>query len=200
MGKEFTPAQASYVAGVAVKAVNKAIENREISATVRKEGRVTRRYVPYSALVCLELHARGLHKLPLNVRKDVFKLIAKSPRQPTIRYNDAIIVDLKGARARVESRLSELRRLKHLITEDEEVMGGTPVFRGTRIPVYAIADMLEQGAQESELLGGYPGLTAEMVRLSRVYECSFPRRGRPLTQPWHSSTPIRRKRGRLSAA
>ena len=98
-------------------------------------------------LVRLELHARGLHKLPLNVRKDVFKLIAKSPRQPTILTTTRLSLISKGARARVESRLSELRRLKHLITEDEEVMGGNPGVRGgSRTSVYAIADRLEKGA------------------------------------------------------
>lgn len=200
MTNELTPAQAAYASGVAVKQVNRAIDNREIRATVRREGRVTRRYVPYSGLVCLELQARGLKKLPLRIRRDVFRLVAENPKQQTIRYNDAIIVDLKGARARVESRLAELKKLQQLVRQNQQVMAGVPVFRGTRIPVYTISDLLEQGVEESEILNGYPSLTAEMVRLSRIYARSFPRRGRPVTQPWHSSTPTRLKRGKLSAA
>jgi uncharacterized protein (DUF433 family) len=197
---ELTPAQASYVTGLALKAVNKAIENREIPATVKKEGRITRRYVPYSGVVCLELSARGLKSLPLRIRKDVFKRVAKNPKERQIRYNEALIVDVKGARARIEKRLAEVRKLKQVITVDQEVMGGAPVFRGTRIPVYSVAEMLERGAKKADILSGYPALNAEMVRLSRVYMRVFPRRGRPIAQPWQTSARVRRKRGKLSVA
>jgi uncharacterized protein (DUF433 family) len=45
-------------------------------------------------------------------------------------------------------------------------MPGTPVFKGTRIPVDLVADMLVQGATVEETLEGYPTLNEEMLSLA----------------------------------
>ncbi len=59
------------------------------------------------------------------------------------------------------------------------VMGGEPVFKGTRIPVRTIAAMLAQGADEADLIEGYPSLTARMIELARIWTAAHPTRGRP---------------------
>jgi Protein of unknown function (DUF433) len=43
------------------------------------------------------------------------------------------------------------------------------VYRGTRIRVELIADMLSQGAKPEEILEGYPALHREMVELAPLY-------------------------------
>jgi len=50
----------------------------------------------------------------------------------------------------------QLARSRELVTSDPEIMGGTPVFKGTRIPVDLVADMLAQGGTAAEILEGYP--------------------------------------------
>jgi uncharacterized protein (DUF433 family) len=76
-------------------------------------------------------------------------------------------------------------------------MGGTPVFRGTRIPVYLVADMIEQGTPINEILEGYPALTREMVEFASIYASTHPRRGRPPIPPWSGNKPVGRKKGKL---
>ncbi len=49
-----------------------------------------------------------------------------------------------------------------IIQSDPEVLGGTPVFRGTRVPIQALFDYLESSTVE-EFLIGYPHITREMV-------------------------------------
>lgn len=49
-----------------------------------------------------------------------------------------------------------------IIQSDPEVFGGTPVFRGTRVPIQALFDCLE-GSTVEEFLKGYPHITREMV-------------------------------------
>ena len=45
---------------------------------------------------------------------------------------------------------------------DQEIMGGTPVFRGTRVPIQALFDHLpEPGILE--FLQGFPSISMEMV-------------------------------------
>jgi uncharacterized protein (DUF433 family) len=42
-------------------------------------------------------------------------------------------------------------------------MGGTPVFRGTRVPLQALLDHLEAGDSIDEFLEGFPTVTREQV-------------------------------------
>lgn len=42
------------------------------------------------------------------------------------------------------------------ITRDPEVMHGTPVFRGTRVPVQTLFDYLENGESLDDFLAGFP--------------------------------------------
>jgi uncharacterized protein (DUF433 family) len=89
-------------------------------------------------------------------------------------------------------------RIRQLIASDPDIMGGEPVFCGTRVPVHLIAAQLGQGATEAELLEGYPRLTAEMIRLAPIYAAAHPLRERSCMQPWHDRRPVRQTRRKLA--
>jgi uncharacterized protein (DUF433 family) len=44
-----------------------------------------------------------------------------------------------------------------------EVMGGAPVFFGTRVPVQTLLDYLEAGESIDDFLKGFPSVTREQV-------------------------------------
>ncbi|WP_448543923.1 DUF433 domain-containing protein [Roseiflexus sp.] len=44
----------------------------------------------------------------------------------------------------------------NLITRDHEILGGTPVFAGTRVPVQTLFDYLEGGYSLQEFLDDFP--------------------------------------------
>jgi uncharacterized protein (DUF433 family) len=46
---------------------------------------------------------------------------------------------------------------------DPEIMGGTPVFTGTRVPVQNVVDYLEGGESIDEFLAGFPTVKREQV-------------------------------------
>lgn len=46
---------------------------------------------------------------------------------------------------------------------DPEIMGGTPVFVGTRVPIRILFDYLEGGGPLNEFLENYPGVSKEQV-------------------------------------
>ena len=50
-----------------------------------------------------------------------------------------------------------------VITRDPAVMGGAPVFRGTRVPVQTLLDYLEAGDTINEFLDGFPSVTRAQV-------------------------------------
>jgi len=49
------------------------------------------------------------------------------------------------------------------ITVDPEIVSGTPVFRGTRVPVDALINNLEVGLTLDEFLENFPTVTREQV-------------------------------------
>jgi uncharacterized protein (DUF433 family) len=50
-----------------------------------------------------------------------------------------------------------------LVVIDPEILGGTPVFRGTRVPVQSLFDYLERDYTLSEFLECFPSVTREMA-------------------------------------
>ncbi len=50
-----------------------------------------------------------------------------------------------------------------VISCSPDVMGGTPVFAGTRVPVQTLLDYLEGGESIDEFLAGFPSVSREQV-------------------------------------
>ena len=53
-------------------------------------------------------------------------------------------------------------RADHLITVDPDILGGTPVFKGTRVPVKTLFDYLEDNYTLDEFLECFPSMTRPM--------------------------------------
>ena len=51
-----------------------------------------------------------------------------------------------------------LEDLQGIIHSDPEIMGGTPVFTGTRVPLQNLIDALEGGESIDEFLEGFPSV------------------------------------------
>ena len=50
-----------------------------------------------------------------------------------------------------------------VVHSDPEIMGGTPVFVGTRVPVYNLFDYLERGHSLDEFLDAVPSVSREQA-------------------------------------
>jgi uncharacterized protein (DUF433 family) len=50
-----------------------------------------------------------------------------------------------------------------VVTSLAEVMGGTPVFAGTRVPIENLLDYLEGGESIEDFLEGFPSVSREQV-------------------------------------
>ena len=50
-----------------------------------------------------------------------------------------------------------------IISRSPDVMGGTPVFAGTRVPVQTLLDYLEAGDTIDEFIAGFPSVQREQV-------------------------------------
>jgi uncharacterized protein (DUF433 family) len=51
----------------------------------------------------------------------------------------------------------------NIVSTSPDVMSGTPVFAGTRVPVQSLIDCLEVGAPIDEFLEGFPSVSREQI-------------------------------------
>ncbi|MGO9806099.1 MAG: DUF433 domain-containing protein [Rhodomicrobium sp.] len=95
-------------------------------------------------------------------------------------FSDAFLkIDLAPVVCDVKERLIRLFNAKRMVTSDPEILSGTPVITGTRVPVYDVAASVEKGIEILDILDAYPSLTAKQVELAAFYAKAVPPRGRP---------------------
>jgi len=191
----YTPAEAAAVTGLPLGAVHRAIDSRLIRPRSARSGATVRRLLSKEQLVFLQLEAEGLRFLPVSTRREIAEKLQKTPKIDFLPIGNgtALFVEFKTARRKVESQLKQLARTEQMVVRNPEIMRGTPVFKGTRIPVDLVADMLAQGATAEEILEGYPTLDEEKIAIVPLYMRAFPRRGRPRRYPWRGAKAKNRK-------
>jgi uncharacterized protein (DUF433 family) len=174
------------VSGLKLKAVHNAIDKHIVEpvAKARKAplGQVKRigsRFLTGDDLVRLRVWRGVGDTLSAERRQRLFLAIAAKPTAKTVKADELLIVDVGEARKQVDRGVRDLEAAEAMVVKDKGTLGGEPVFKGTRIPVYGIASMLDAGATTEELLAGYPKLTARMLDLARIWAAAHPRRGRP---------------------
>jgi uncharacterized protein (DUF433 family) len=182
----YTPAEAGVVSGLDLKAVHNAIDKRIVEPvaggpSARRAKRPASRLLTGEDLVRLRVWKGVGGVLPADRRRRLFAAIAAAPKTRTVKADDLLIVDVGEARKQVERGVRDLEAAEAVVARDKGVLGGEPTFKGTRIPVYGIAAMLDAGATPEELLSGYPKLTRRMLDLAVVWAAAHPRRGRPKT-------------------
>jgi uncharacterized protein (DUF433 family) len=182
----YTPAQAAAVTGLPLATVHKAIDTGLIRPRRARAGASVRRLLTKEQLIYLLLEAEGLRLLPVGTRREIADAIRRSPgsEQLPVANGTALLVEIGAARRKVENQLKQFARMEEMVVSDPEIMRGTPVFKGTRIPVDLVADMLSQGASVDEILEGYPTLTEAKIAMAPLYMRAFPRRGRRSRRPW----------------
>ncbi|HYU10522.1 MAG TPA: DUF433 domain-containing protein [Gemmatimonadales bacterium] len=52
---------------------------------------------------------------------------------------------------------------QHVVHSDPDILGGKPVFVGTRVPVKTLYDYLEAGDSLDEFLNDFPSVTREQA-------------------------------------
>jgi uncharacterized protein (DUF433 family) len=194
----FTPTEAAVLTRLSVKAVNNAIDKKTIvTVPGRRAGHATR-LLDLRALMSLTLEHRLADRFVPEMRRKVFDALAVAPRNRVSLDGGFVTIDLREPRRELAASLRRFRRARALVNSDPDILGGDPVFRGTRIPVHLIATLLGQGSTETELLEAYPRLTVEMLELAPIYASAYPLRGRPRGQPWYGQRPVRSTRRKLA--
>lgn len=178
----FTPREAAAVSGIAVKAVNNAIDKRVVCVVRTGDAKLRKtpvRKLSEGSLLRLKVwHAIG-GVLTRERRERLFAEIEARPAARHVKADSLLIVDVGEARDEIAASVRDLDHARKAIVQNKDVLGGEPVFAGSRIPVRAIVAMLDAGASEEEILEGYPKLDSRLMSLARLWVAAHPPRGRP---------------------
>ena len=178
-----TTNEAAVVAGVSVDDVNRAIDRKILPIGLYRT--TATRTVSRDACLWIAFWFETADLLTSAARQRVIS--EGSSRCPSwvelrtwkLQESRAIEVGFQELWDEVNTRLNELGRAQDMVIEDPEILSGTPVIRGTRIPVYDVASLVEAGTPAVELKELYPRLGEGQFKLAQVYAKARPLRGRP---------------------
>ncbi len=193
--EELTTAEAALVASVTVRDVNRLYDEKMLPEELLLSSFIREnhdRYVRPWACAIIAFYFRTAEKLTTSERLKAIS--ATAPRVSDVFlsphhgeyshdwlvFSDAPLkIDLAPAVCDVKERLLRLFNAKKMVVCDPEILSGTPVIAGTRVPVYDVAASVEKGIEISGILDAYPSLSPEQVELAAFYAKAVPPRGRP---------------------
>jgi uncharacterized protein (DUF433 family) len=181
----YSPAEVSAVTGASVRAIYKAIGERLPRGLSVQQDR--QHYLTRWGAVCFVIDQEMPKDVPVAVRRQLYTTILERQSATCVQHDRGIlsyVVDVKAVADRVDGDFARYRDAMSLIVEDEAIQGGAATFRGTRILVHQVADLLAHGVDEAELRTDYPRLTPAMLAAAPIYARAHPRRGRPKAPTW----------------
>jgi len=100
-------------------------------------------------------------------------------REDWVVRHDFLTIDLMPFMRAASDRLGDLANARELVTSSPDILGGTLVIRGTRIPAHDVAASVAAGHSTERIREAWPSLDAEHIRLAAIYAQANPLRGRP---------------------
>ena len=181
--------EAAVVARVSLRDVNRVIDERILPETLVSVE--NGRFVLGAACTLIAFYFESAKRLTSEER--LFAIRSAEPRLRrwnraateamlkadwTVRH-DFLTIDLLPFFERSVARLERLDAAREVVTISDDIMGGTPVISGTRVPVHDVAAALAAGVPAKEILEDYPSLTEDRLELATLYAEANPLRGRP---------------------
>jgi uncharacterized protein (DUF433 family) len=186
-----TANEAASVTRVPLKQVHRIIDAGLLRGRV--EMRRGSRVIVGSGLVGLRLAWLTAETLTPTARRRIVERAIATDATSVVAA-DPLKVDLKPIAAEVKIGLNRLRKAKVMVARDPGILGGQPVFAGTRVLVHDIADMLTSGDTVEAIHAAYPQLTLDQIGLGADYALAYPRRGRPPVKPVWRTAPAKSSR------
>ena len=173
-----TPTEAAVVAGVSVRDVHRMIDEQILPDNFYNASQT--RSFKRQACVFISFYFGSADRLTAEERQRTIALASKSaPKNSSVIRDEFLTIDFAPFRKTVEERLERLDAARAAIVSDPEILSGTPVIRGTRVPAYDIAASVTAGISTEKILAAYPSLKREHVELASLYAEANPLRGRP---------------------
>ena len=185
----FSRREAALLAGVPLKAVDKAIEEKIVRAR-RSGGAGT--LLDADDVMALAVIGRAGFPLRSQAKRKIRRWLQEvqpyaSSEKPELQLSDVVVIRLDPAFRDAFKQLSSYREgRQRFIESNAEIRRGEPVISGTRLPVRAVAERVKGGEAIDDLIEDYPTVPRKAFEAALIYAQAHPRRGRP-ARPWRDA-------------
>ena len=181
--------EAAAVAELSEAAVRRAIERKGLTPRATSAGAARRWRFGVKDVLYVKLLAACPLRLGAADKRALRDLIHRRP--PTAPWRSegrALTREKDGVALRIETgvarralarNLRDFRRGRRRIVSDPMILGGEPVFAGTRIPLSHIAGLIRKGAPLTEIFEDYPSLSEADIAFAGMHARMTPPPGRP---------------------
>jgi uncharacterized protein (DUF433 family) len=182
----FSRREAALLAGVPLKTVDKAIEERIVKAHRSKAAGTL---LDADDVMALAVIGRAGVPLRSQAKRKIRRWLQEaqpygSGKRPELQLSDVVVIRLDpGFRDAFKQLSSYQEGRERYIESNPEIRRGEPVISGTRIPVRAVAERVKDGEAIDDLIEDYPKVPRKAFEAALIYAQAHPRRGRP-ARPW----------------
>ena len=176
-----TATEAAVVSGVSVRDVHRVIDEHILPESFY-DTQDARSFKSH-ACVFIAFYFGAADRLTSEERQRAITLASRDSsdvksRTRTIQ-DEFLTIDLAPFWKGVDERMVRLNAARAQVIEDNEILSGTPVIKGTRVPVYDVAASVAGGIPMERILSSYPSINREQVELAALFAEANPQRGRP---------------------
>jgi uncharacterized protein (DUF433 family) len=191
MAELFSVSEAAAIAGVSPETIRTALEKKSIApSSKRKTGKVVRYRFSVGDVLFMKVLVEFPFALSKEDKQSLAKILSRGNRTAArwsregadlvYRSGDMqVSVECTAFRQKVARNLSAFRWGKRRIVSTPDVLGGEPVFRGTRIPLQHVASLFRKGVSEKEIAADFSALSPRDLAYAWLFSRFSERPGRP---------------------
>jgi uncharacterized protein (DUF433 family) len=191
MLEAFSVNEAAAIAEVPPDTIRTALEKKSMAPSFKRK---TGNAVRYRFSVGDVLFVKVLVEFPFPLSKEdkqsLAKILSRGDRRAArwsrkgsdlvYRSGDMqVSVECKSFRQTVARNLAAYRWGRRRIVSSPEILGGDPVFRGTRVPLQQVASLYRKGVPEREIAEDFPALSDRDFAYARLVARFGEKPGRP---------------------
>jgi uncharacterized protein (DUF433 family) len=191
MTELFSLTEAAAIAEIPPATIRTALEKKSVTPShTQKTGNAIRHRFSAADVLLVKVLAEFPFPLSARDKQSLAGVLAQGRRQAanwSLREGDLVyragdmqvVIECKPFRQTVDRNLAAYRWGSRRVVSSPAILGGEPVFRGTRIPLQHVASLFRKGAPEQEIAEDFPGLSARDLAYARLAARFGARPGRP---------------------
>jgi uncharacterized protein (DUF433 family) len=191
MPELFSASEAAAIAEVSLETIRTALEKKSVTPSHKQRaGKAIRHRFSAGDVLFVKLLAEFPFPLSKQDKQSLAQILAHGNRQASrwslqgadvvYRSGDMqVFLECKPFRQKIDRNLAAFRWGKRRIVSSPDVLGGEPVFRGTRIPLQHVASLFRKGISEQEIVEDFPSLSARDLAYARLFSRFGDKPGRP---------------------
>ena len=172
-----TTTEAAALTGLDERAVRKDVEHGILDAgTPPRFAEVALVYLRACASFAFHLDARDRKRLYADIADALERGLARVDLGP------GWTLDVAAVASDLRRRIADFEAWREALVTRDDVLGGEPVFPGSRLAVRHVGEMLARGADAAEVREDYPYLSERDIEFAGLFAVAYPRIGRPRGQ------------------